>query len=192
MKLCSAPDCNDKFVAKGYCDRHYRHFKKHGKPIKTIRDSLEIDRFYSKIKIDDTSECHEWTDALCPWGYGMFRPKGQKQVKAHRYSYALKHGAIPDGMYICHHCDNPKCVNVQHLFLGTALENNKDKIDKNRHNSPKGVNHFRVKVSEQCVIEVKKLLKEIKSPTKVAKQLNVPVHFVENIKYKRTWNHVQD
>ena len=100
MKLCSVPDCNVKYVAKGYCDRHYRHFKKYGHPIKTIRDISELDRFNSKIKINQENGCHEWIEGLCPWGYGVFRLKNSRQVKAHRYSYELVHGKIKDGMYI--------------------------------------------------------------------------------------------
>lgn len=191
MTLCSVPDCDKKYVAKGYCDRHYRHFKKYGKPIKTIRDVSELGRFNSKIKINLENGCYEWTDKLCVWGYGMFRLKNSKQVKAHRYAYSYVHGEIPSSKVICHHCDNPKCVNIDHLFIGTILDNNLDKIKKKRDNVPKGENHFRAVGTIELVTKVKKLLKEINSAIKVAKQLNVAVHFVENIKYERTWKHVQ-
>ena len=164
---------------------------RYGFPRKTIRDVSELDRFNSKIKINPENDCHEWTDSLCEWGYGMFRLKNSRQVKAHRYAYSYVHGEIPSGKVICHHCDNPKCVNIDHLFIGTVLDNNIDKINKNRHNNPKGTKHFRASADEEVVVKVKKLLKEINSPAKVAKTLNVPVHFVENIKYEKTWKHVK-
>jgi hypothetical protein len=188
--LCTFEGCNRDHVSKGYCDKHYRHLKRYGYPKKTIRDMSEIDRFNSKIKINIQNGCHEWTDKLCVWGYGMFSLKKSIQVKAHRYAYELKNGKIPKGMLICHHCDNPKCVNVDHLFLGTALDNNLDKIKKGRDNLPKGEDHFRTKVKEEVVILVKKLLKNISSPTLIARSLNLPVHFVESIKYNKTWKHV--
>lgn len=94
--------------------------------------SLE-DRFWEKVNIpEDPNACHEWLGALSvDFGYGMFNNEGQT-IKAHRFVWLLKHGSITDRC-ICHHCDNPKCVNVDHLFEGDLIDNNQDMVRKGRH-----------------------------------------------------------
>lgn len=91
--------------------------------------------FWERVKISDENfyngtPCWEWT--LCLYrGYGRYNISGRKQL-CHRISWTLVNGEILDGLYVLHHCDNPKCVNTEHLFLGTALDNVRDKINKGR------------------------------------------------------------
>lgn len=77
----------------------------------------------------------EWKAQTLPKGYGLFR-RGSLQhgkVLAHRFSYELQHGDIPVGMNVLHKCDNPRCVNPEHLFLGTQKDNVADMVAKKRH-----------------------------------------------------------
>lgn len=86
-------------------------------------------RFYSKINKTDT--CWLWLGTKGKSGYGAFW-LNTKPVRAHRLSYVLKYGSFDQSLYVCHHCDNPSCVNPEHLFLGTNKDNMDDGYKKGR------------------------------------------------------------
>ena len=89
-----------------------------------------IERFNQKI--NKTNTCWLWTGAQNSKGYGAMSYNG-KVINAHRLSYLLHKGEIPDKLIVCHTCDTPRCVNPDHLWLGTHTDNNHDMIKKNRH-----------------------------------------------------------
>lgn len=100
------------------------------------RDTL-AKRFWEKVNILGPNECWEWTaKAKTSFGYGRMTNGRGVHLKSHRISWTLSYGPIPDGMCVCHKCDNPGCCNPAHLFLGSKKDNTKDMMAKGRMSPP--------------------------------------------------------
>ena len=115
-------------------------------PQETLEERL--DRSSKKV-----GDCIEWTGYKDRQGYGTLKWHG-RMVKAHRMAYLCKVQGFPDSLCVLHRCDNPSCINPEHLFLGTPKDNNLDKINKGRNPNHKGLNHPSVKLSEKDVLEI--------------------------------------
>jgi hypothetical protein len=105
------------------------------------------ERFWSKV--DKSGDCWVWTDHKTAQGDGRIHV-GPSMKRAHRIAYELAIGQIPQGMYVCHHCDNKSCVNPEHLFLGTHQDNMTDMMNKGRHVAPSGARNGARLHPESC------------------------------------------
>jgi hypothetical protein len=127
--------------------------------------------------------CIEYTGYLDDCGYGI-TGKG----RAHRVAWSAVHGPIPTGLHVLHRCDNPSCINVEHLFLGTNQDNVADRDSKNRQARQHGSSNGRSFLTDEKVRRIKTLLKQGKSSLNaIAKEYNVCKSTIVHIKMGRTW-----
>lgn len=120
----------------------------------------EIERFWSKVdKSDDTDVCWNWKACKLRDGYGQFGIR-EKSYHSNRFAWEVTYGNIPEGLCVCHKCDNTSCCNPSHLFLGTKKDNSDDMIRKGRRASFQGERNGRCKVSDLQVLEIRKIYAE--------------------------------
>jgi len=139
------------------------------------------------MKVDKSGDCWMWTAANGRFGYGASWVNG-KMHTSHRISYMLCIGPIPTFMCILHKCDNPPCVNPEHLFLGTRADNIADMKAKGR--SAYGENHGRAKLTEADIINIRSLEKMGKRQSDLARKWGISTSHISYIVNRKIWRHV--
>lgn len=126
-RLCTFPDCGKPFHAKNLCKRHYQQQWATGDPTinRPNAHGTPEERFWAKVPTRNPGECWEWDGRKDDDGYGSLRI-GNTSVRAHRFAYELAHGAT-EGL-IRHRCNNPGCVNAEHLLPGDHQDNMDDRM----------------------------------------------------------------
>lgn len=144
-------------------------------------------RILNNTKLIHTSGCWEWQLGLNHFGYGKIGIHGRTKA-AHRVAYEAFVGRIYDGMHVCHRCDNRKCCNPDHLFLGTPKENSLDMVRKKR--STFGSRHHKASITEDTVKTIVALLGDGKSAPEISKTLGVNGQLVNRIRRAEVWSAV--
>ena len=148
----------------------------------------DVERFWNRVQVDeDDFACWNWDTGLTKAGYGQVMLSGKSRL-AHRVAYQLAFGAFDNNLHVLHHCDNRRCCNPNHLFLGTNLDNIKDRVEKNRTVAPKGENCGAHKLTYAEVAEIRQLY-ALGNTThrELAQQYNVVHSTIGEIIRRETW-----
>jgi hypothetical protein len=140
--------------------------------------------FKSRTTHNPENDCDEWTMFLNHAGYGQLTYHWDRWL-AHRLCYKMVHGSIPDGLHVMHRCDNPKCVNPNHLVAGTNYQNMYDKIAKGRQ--PNGEKVWSSKLTLSDVVDIRRRVKEGEKAIRLAEEYQVNRSCISKIVNNTLW-----
>lgn len=144
-----------------------------------------LSRFWSKVQ--KGNECWTWTASTDRWGYGYFG-YANRVGKAHRASWEIHYGPIPQGMLVCHHCDNPSCVRPDHLFLGTDADNMADRYAKGRYVT--GERHPNARLTDAQVRLIRERAAHGERTSVLAADFRMSTRQIRDITKWRAWREV--
>lgn len=186
MRTCTI--CSEKHYCHGYCRKHYNRWKKWGDPHHFGRcpKGASIEEYLEAFKdVDPVTGCWNWTGYITKWGYGHTRAAGIAE-QVHRLSYKLAHSCdIDENIAVCHKCDNRRCFNPDHLFLGTRADNQRDMKEKRR--SPLGARNARATLSAE---QVEKIISDPRTQRLIAEEYGISQSHVSALKKGKRWGHL--
>jgi hypothetical protein len=186
--ICTVEGCGRYCYSHGYCNKHWQRVYKRGS-LELTRDwgtgETHEERFWSRV--NKTSDCWIWGGARMKNGYGTITVNYRKWY-CHRYSFFLTHGQEPNG-FLLHSCDNPLCVNPNHLREGTAADNSKDMAAKGR--SPHlGERSPQAKLTDQKVREIRTRIANGETQAAISRELKMSIGTINGVYHMKRWKHV--
>lgn len=197
LSVCCIKGCDEKTVALGLCVNHYRRNKMYGSPMALkqhngmFRNKTAIQRFEMQVKKRENG-CWEWTGGVDQDGYGSFRAEANGQIfhRVHRWSWAFHNNQqVPKHGFICHTCDNPRCANPEHLFLGDATINNADKMSKGRFRVARGEKGGHAVLTYE---QARAILSDPRPYAAIAYEYGVKPSTIGSIKQRISWRDIDD
>jgi len=185
-KICKLEGCGTSHYGHGYCEKHYGRNKRCGDPTVTlIRErGSDLKTFLLSNREISKNGCWNYLGVLHATGYAVITIN-KKQEGVHRVSWKLFKGEIPGGLWVLHKCDNRKCFNPEHLFLGTQKDNMTDMVNKRR--SAFGVKNSHAKLDGK---KVKEIRNSEKSARELARVYGVGQITIRRVVRRKTWKHV--
>lgn len=188
-RTATCPCCNQTFAPRVLKNRTQKFCSSLCRQ-RGLSTPLEV-RFWQYVdKSNGPCSCWLWTKFKNQQGYGMTSKKTKRHTGAHRVAFELTFGAIPDGQCVLHKCDNPSCVNPNHLFLGTRADNNEDKFKKGRQ--MRGEKHPNAKLTTNDVLAIRTFLQEnhsMKIYQELGEKYGVTLQTIQRIYRKTSWRY---
>jgi len=153
------------------------------------RQKISIEKKLQNYSIEKNG-CWNFLGCKDVDGYGVFGHGRGKQLRAHRASFEFHKKNTIDGLFVCHSCDNPSCINPNHLFVGTPKDNTHDMIKKGRKVIFKGATHPCAKLNEVDVLFIRKQRLLGKKLKEIANEIGIKFQTVSEICNGKTWKHI--
>ena len=154
-----------------------------------MNDIKLVQRLLKNSTLDPTTSCWIWNKSITKWGYGSINVGGKIEL-AHRVSYRTLNTPFDPQLCVCHACDNPACINPEHLWIGTNLDNVKDKVKKGRQGRAyknRGQDSPQAKLSDNEILEIRA---STLSQTALAKQYHTTQSNISQIVNRVRWTHI--
>lgn len=194
-RICSITGCGGNHYGCGYCSKHYKRWKK-GDDLErsaSKRSIADPRYFWAKVSVPENTDdaCWEWQGSLWESGYGIASVviDGISYQRAHRLAFYFATSHHPGEQFVLHKCDNRRCVNPKHLFLGSHADNMADMDAKGRRAVGEAAGHDRLTTSE--VIQIKTGLQQGKVQKHLAAEFAVSRSTINAIAKGRMWRHVE-
>lgn len=192
-RLCKIEGCAEGCFGHGYCQLHYNRWRRTGDPLMVRPRRRRYETAESRIarQTQPEGDCIVFTG-------GQQRRSGHRTISfenhlrgVHRVAWVLANGPVPEGQVVMHRCDNPPCVKLEHLVLGTVADNNLDRDQKGRHRPLPGSKNGNARLTEWQVAEIRVHLTRSISQAAIGARYGVSQSLVWLIKAGRAWTHVE-